>query len=190
VVAAAERAAEPRRHAIEVRLLAEDPARGFAPTPGRIGTWQMPAGPGVRVDTAVEAGERIPPEYDPMIAKIMVVAADRDRALDRLRRALDEVEVTGIQTTLPFARFLARDRTFRAADLSTEWVADHWQPRVDRDRARDIALRVAAVTARQDDAGRPSADGTAGERTPEPPVDARTAWAAAGRREAVERWPR
>src|SRR5262249_1529273 len=101
VLAGAGRATEPSRHAIEVRLSAEDPANAFAPAPGRVGRWRMPAGPGVRVDTAVEAGERIPPDYDPLIAKLMVDAGDRTTAIRRLERALDEVEVTGVQATLP-----------------------------------------------------------------------------------------
>ena len=110
---AAERAADPTRHAIEVRLTAEDPGRGFAPTPGTIRHWAMPSGTGVRVDTAGEAGARVPPEYDNLMAKVMVVADDRPAAIDRLRLALDETEVAGIQTTLPFHRFVARDPAFR-----------------------------------------------------------------------------
>jgi acetyl/propionyl-CoA carboxylase alpha subunit len=195
VLAAAAVAAEPRAHAIQVRLLAEDPARSFAPTPGRVGTWVMPAGPGVRVDTAINAGERIPPEYDPMIAKIMVVAADRDRAVVRLRRALDEVEVTGIQTTLPFARGLARHPAFRAEDLSTGWVADHWDPTADRERARDIALRTAARldgTVPTSSAG-PATGGQgvpAGRETPgTTSASPASGWATAGRRAGVDRWP-
>ena len=126
-LAAAEAAAAPVRHAIEVRISAEDPGHEFAPTPGRISHWQMPAGPGVRVDTAVGVGDRVPPEYDNLIAKVLVVAPDRDRVLDRLRRALDEAEVGGIQTTLPFHRFVARDASFRAGALSTGWVEEHWR---------------------------------------------------------------
>ena len=89
---------------------AEDPARDFAPTPGPdppLGRCRP--GPGVRVDTAIEAGDRVPPDYDNLIAKIMVHADDRAAAIDRLRRALDETEIGGIQTTLPFHRFVARD---------------------------------------------------------------------------------
>ncbi|HZC32893.1 MAG TPA: biotin carboxylase N-terminal domain-containing protein, partial [Candidatus Bathyarchaeia archaeon] len=104
--AAAARAATPDRHAIEARISAEDPARGFAPAPGRIGRWEMSAGPGVRLDTAVAAGERVAPDYDPLIAKILVVDADRPAAIGRLVRALDETLITGIQTTLPFHRWV------------------------------------------------------------------------------------
>ncbi len=103
-------ATDPGGHAIEVRIAAEDPGRDFAPTPGRIRRWVMPAGPGVRVDTGIEDGDRVPAEYDNLIAKILVHAADRDAAIDRLARALDETEIAGIQTTLPFHRFVARQR--------------------------------------------------------------------------------
>ena len=114
VLAAGERASTPSGHAIEVRIAAEDPARAFAPTPGRVGRWSMPSGPGVRVDTHIEAGERVPADYDNLIAKVMVHAPDRDAAIDRLRRALDETEIGGVQTTLPFHRFVARSDAFRA----------------------------------------------------------------------------
>ena len=88
--AAGERAATPTSHAIEVRVAAEDPSRGFAPTPGRVGRWVMPSGPGIRVYTAIEAGDRVPAEYDNLIAKVMVHAHHRDAAIDRLGRALRE----------------------------------------------------------------------------------------------------
>ena len=86
----------------------------------------MPSGPGVRVDTGLEAGDGVPPDYDNLVAKIMVHAGDRGAAIDRLRRALDETEIAGIQTTLPFHRLVARDAGFRAGDLSIDWVAEHW----------------------------------------------------------------
>ena len=86
----------------------------------------MPTGPGVRVDTAVAAGERIAPHYDPMIAKVMTVGADRGVAIDRMRRALDEIIITGIQTTLPFDRALVRDAAFLAGKVSTDFVTEHW----------------------------------------------------------------
>lgn len=144
---AASVAAVPSSHAIEVRLSAEDPARQFNPAPGRVTRWVMPAGPGVRVDTALEAGERIPPDYDPMIAKLMVHAADRSAAIARLRRALDETEIGGVQTTLPFDRFVVRDASFLAGDLSTGWVPDHWDGTAQRAEAVRRALLIVAAEA-------------------------------------------
>ena len=144
---AAANALAPRRHAIEIRLAAEDPSREFAPTPGRIGSWTMPSGPGIRVDSAVRGGDRVPPEYDPMIAKVMAVGPDRRDAIARLRRALDEIEVTGIQTTLPFDRALVRDEAFLHPEgtwLSTDWVAQRWDGEADRRGVLDVAAVVAA----------------------------------------------
>ena len=207
-IAAAARAADPERHAIEVRLAAEDPAREFAPTPGRIGRWVVPSGPGVRVDSAVEAGERVPPDYDPMIAKLMVVDRTRDRAIARLGRALDEWEVSGIQTTLPFHRFVAADPSFRDAALSTDWVAEHWEPVIARDRGAALATarRLAAEFVWSAAGSAPGAvpmatttgpgpttamasgpDPAAGPRARTTPNDG---WRATGRREALDRWPR
>jgi acetyl/propionyl-CoA carboxylase alpha subunit len=193
VMAAAARAAEPVGHAIEVRLAAEDPARDFAPGPGRIDRWVMPAGPGVRVDTGLQAGDRVPPDYDNLVAKIMVHAENRGAAIDRLRRALDETEIAGIQTTLPFGRFVARHDGFRAGDLSIEWVAESWDGRAERARhalgaaeaaAHSVAARLAhpaASTVTTPVSTRPT--------VPTPADPAESAWAAAARDEAVDRWP-
>ncbi len=204
---AAERAAEPVRHAIEVRIAAEDPARAFVPAPGRIGRWAMPAGPGIRVDAAVEAGERVPPDYDPMIAKLLVVDGTRETAIDRLARALAECEVTGIQTTLPFHAFVAGHPAFRAGELSTDWVADHWDPAMAELRADALAAahRVAAEVAWAGTTGAtvtaplaagagtgiPSADSTRLRASPDGAGAADgSPWRRAGLREATGRWPR
>ena len=143
-LAAAGRAADPDGHAIEVRLAAEDPSRDFAPRPGRIRRWVMPAGPGVRVDTGLGLDDRVPPDYDNLVAKIMVHAGDRGAAIDRLRRALDETEIAGIQTTLPFHRFVARHDGFRAGGLSIGWVAEEWDGPADRARHAAAAAAAAA----------------------------------------------
>jgi acetyl/propionyl-CoA carboxylase alpha subunit len=190
VVAAAARAVRPERHAIEVRISAEDPIRAFAPEPGRIGRWQMPSGPGIRVDTAVEAGDPVPPDYDPLIAKLLVVDGDREGAIDRLARALDEIEITGIQTTLPFHRFVARHAGFRAGDLSTSWVADEWEPRVAADRAG--ALAVAAQAAAAVAAGEVAAAPSSGGLTAPPNTTPRatpSSWRQSGLEDAADRWP-
>ena len=142
----------------------------------------MASGPGVRVDTALEAGERIPAEYDNLIAKVMVHAADRPSAIDRLRRALDETEISGIQTTLPFHRFVARHAGFAAAELSTGWVADHWDG--------PARLRVAAGAAQLAaglDAG-PESGGTV-ERGHAVADERDGAWRRDGRATAIDRWP-
>jgi acetyl/propionyl-CoA carboxylase alpha subunit len=177
--------ADPTRHAIEIRLSAEDPATGFAPAPGTVGRWQMPAGPGVRVATALDAGERVPPDYDPLIAKLMVDAADRDTAIARLRRALDEVEVTGIQTTLPFDRALVRNPRFARADLSTDWVTEEWDGVAERARAIELATLVAATA---DVSTSPATPGPA-RPGPTTPSGAMPGWAGVARHEAVDRWP-
>ena len=147
VLVAAARAAAPAGHAIEVRISAEDPGRDFSPTPGIVRRWRLPAGPGIRVDTAIEEGDRVPPDYDNLIAKVMVHAGSRDAAIDRLGRALDEVEVAGIQTTLPFHRFVAADPGFRAGELSIDWVAEQWDGAAEQDRARRLAMLAAGLAA-------------------------------------------
>ena len=190
VLAAAERAATPASHAIEVRIAAEDPARDFAPTPGRVGRWTMPSGPGVRVDTHVESGDRVPPEYDNLIAKLMVHATDRDAAIDALRRALDETEIGGVQTTLPFHRFVARSGAFRDGELSTGWVAEHWDGETARAAAVRAALLAAGLVAATADG--PSTSGGLG--SPPAPSSASSSgspagWRASARQQGTDRWP-
>jgi acetyl/propionyl-CoA carboxylase alpha subunit len=190
VLAAAAEAARPVRHAIEVRISAEDPIRAFAPEPGRIGRWSMPSGPGVRVDTAVEAGDRVPPDYDPLIAKLLVVDDDRDAAIDRLTRALDEVEVTGIQTTLPFHRFVARHEGFRAGDVSTSWVDEEWEPRAAADRHAALAVAAQAAAAVAAGEVRPAGAAGRGASAKATPGRGTPSWRLAGRADAIDRWPR
>jgi acetyl/propionyl-CoA carboxylase alpha subunit len=191
VVAAGDRAATPASHAIEVRISAEDPARAFAPTPGRVGRWVMPGGPGIRVDTGIEPGDRVPPEYDNLIAKLMVHAHDRDAAIDRLGRALDETEIGGVQTTVPFHRLVARSLDFRNGALSTGWVDAHW----DGDAARAAAVRkalLAAGLAAITDGG--TGGSPAGVQVAAPASTAasspgRSGWRQGSRAQGVDRWP-
>ena len=195
VLAAADRAARPTSHAIEVRISAEDPARVFAPSPGQITRWVMPAGPRVRVDTAVEAGDRIPPEYDPLICKVIVHGTDRTAALAGLRRALDETEIGGVQTTLPLHRVMLGEPAFLdPAGLSTSWVDTHW----DGAASRAAAVRVAAIAAGLADVEGAGPTGHRGPGTsPVSPAGGQpvrresdgSAWRAAGRTRGTNRWP-
>jgi acetyl-CoA carboxylase biotin carboxylase subunit len=109
-------------HAIEVRLIAEDPARDFIPSPGRITRWRMPQGDGVRIDTAVGEGVLVPPYYDSMIAKLIVHAPTRELAVEKLARALDQAEIEGIATNLPLLRMIVAHPDFRANRIDTRWL--------------------------------------------------------------------
>jgi acetyl-CoA carboxylase biotin carboxylase subunit len=108
--------------AIEVRVNAEDPERGFFPSPGTIDVFEPPAGPGVRVDTAAYAGYRVPPFYDSLLAKVICWGRDRDEAILRTRRALEEFRVDGIKTTIPFQLELLADEGVLAGDFHVEYV--------------------------------------------------------------------
>jgi acetyl-CoA carboxylase biotin carboxylase subunit len=112
----------PRGHAIECRIYAEDPLRNFAPSPGRISLWVRPGGPGIRLDSGVMAESVVPLDYDPMLAKLVVWASDRETALERLHRALSEFQVGGVATTLTLFRALVEMESFRSADFHTGFL--------------------------------------------------------------------
>jgi acetyl-CoA carboxylase, biotin carboxylase subunit len=116
--------AERNGHAIEVRVNAEDPTRGFLPMPGRIDRFRPPLGPGVRVDTHVVEDAVIPPQYDSLLAKVIAWAPDRDRALARCLRALNEFEVVGIPTTIVAAAQVIRSEGFARGNYSTSYLDD------------------------------------------------------------------
>jgi len=109
----------PQGHALECRVYAEDALRGFAPCPGEISHLQEPAGPGVRIDSGVRQASVVPLEYDPLLAKLVVWAPDREQALARLGRALEEYTIRPLATTLPLFRALLRSKAFVDAQLHT-----------------------------------------------------------------------
>jgi acetyl-CoA/propionyl-CoA carboxylase biotin carboxyl carrier protein len=113
---------ELRGHAIECRINAENPAKNFMPAPGRIGEYEEPAGPGVRVDSGTERNSTIPQAYDPMIAKLVTYGASREEARRRMLRALEEYTIEGIKTTIPFDSFMLRDDRFITGDYHTGTV--------------------------------------------------------------------
>jgi acetyl-CoA carboxylase biotin carboxylase subunit len=114
---------EHRVHAIEFRVNAEDPDRNFAPCPGTIATFHQPGGPGVRVDTHVYAGYEVPPQYDSLLAKLIVSGNTRGEAIVRARHVLDHFIIEGIPTTLPFLRRIVDDDAFVRGELDTGFVA-------------------------------------------------------------------
>jgi acetyl-CoA carboxylase biotin carboxylase subunit len=113
-----------RGHAIECRINAEDPSRDFRPGAGRLDDYRIAQGPGIRVDTHCEPGESVPPHYDSLLGKLCVWAADRPRAVARLRRALLETSITGIPTTLPLLRDIAHEAVFTEGRYTTAYLTD------------------------------------------------------------------
>jgi len=111
-----------RGHAIECRIYAEDPANNFFPSPGTINHLREPGGPGIRIDSGVRRGSEVSIYYDPMIAKLAVWGRNRNEAIDRLKRAIDEYEVSGITTTLSFFRKVVRDSEFIEGRLDTGFI--------------------------------------------------------------------
>ena len=116
-------------HAIEWRVNAEDPERGFMPCPGRVTRFHPPIGEGIRVDTFIEQGHVLAPYYDSLMAKLIVNGRDRKEALERSRQALAAFEVAGVTTTLSFHRWLAEQPEFIDGQVHTRWVEDHFSPR-------------------------------------------------------------
>jgi len=114
--------AQPRLHAIQCRINAEDPENNFQPSPGRIKFYYAPGGRGVRIDSHAYTGYVVPPYYDSLIGKIITVGATRDSTIDRMRRALDEYYVTGIKTTVPFHAAIMRSGEFRDGKYDTGFV--------------------------------------------------------------------
>ena len=113
-----------RGHAIECRINAEDINKGFFPVPGKIENISFPAGAGVRVDSHTYTGYKITPFYDSLIAKLIVVDTDRQSAINRMLRALDELKVTGIPTTAPFHQKILRHPSFASGEYNTRWVEE------------------------------------------------------------------
>jgi acetyl-CoA/propionyl-CoA/long-chain acyl-CoA carboxylase, biotin carboxylase, biotin carboxyl carrier protein len=113
-----------RGHALECRINAEDASKNFAPAPGRIGSYREPAGPGVRVDSGVEAGSEISPMYDPMVAKLIVWDVDREQSTARMLRALREYEIEGLKTLIPFHEAILQTEQWHRAETCRDLIGD------------------------------------------------------------------
>lgn len=138
----------PRGHSIEFRINAEDPGRGYLPTPGRIEHFAAPSGPGVRLDSGVAAGSVIPGSFDSLMAKLIVTGATREQALQRARRALAEFQIEGVASVLPFHRAVVQDPAFTAEQgfgVHTRWIEtemqQHWLPAPRPDAVAETPLQ-------------------------------------------------
>jgi acetyl-CoA carboxylase, biotin carboxylase subunit len=153
----------PRGHAIECRIYAEDPDAGFMPSPGRITTLRVPAGPWIRDDSGTEEGSEVPIHYDPLISKLVARGEDRLEAIARMSRALREYEVLGIRTTVPFFRWLLAqpafvDGTFHTGYLDEVLQQRQGEPFVIQDSDVDAVAAIAAALhgASREDTPRPA----------------------------------
>jgi acetyl/propionyl-CoA carboxylase alpha subunit len=115
-------------HAVELRVYAEDPNHNFLPDIGTLQTYKIPKGNGVRVDDGFEQGMEIPIYYDPMIAKLITYGKDREEAISRMLRAIAEYEITGIETTLAFGKFVMQHEAFKSGNFDTHFVANYFRP--------------------------------------------------------------
>ena len=127
-------------HAIELRVYAEDPMNNFLPDVGRLDTYVRPQGNGVRVDDGFEQGMAIPIYYDPMIAKLITYADTRHEAIQKMIRAIDEYQISGVQTTLPFGRFVMEHDAFRSGQFDTGFVNTYFMPLVDSSGRSDVSV--------------------------------------------------
>ncbi len=175
-----------RGHAIECRLYAEDPDNNFLPSPGKIVECMVPSGPGIRLDDGVYAGWTVPMEYDPLLGKLIAWGSDRDEALARLRRALEEYCVTGIKTNVGLFRRILADPEFARGEIHTRWLDESQQATRVRADGRENRLEDAAVLAavlwHAERNGASAASGQKVEKT-------ESRWKLEGRREQLNRAP-
>jgi acetyl-CoA carboxylase biotin carboxylase subunit len=146
-----------RGHAIECRIYAEDPARDFLPSPGRIAVLRLPEGPGVRNDSGIYPGYEVPVHYDSLLSKLIVHGRSRPDAVGRLRRAVGECRILGIATTLPFFERMLGEEAFLSGDYDTSFV-ERLSPSSPTDGTAEVAVVAAAIRAFRDrGASRPTA---------------------------------
>jgi acetyl-CoA carboxylase biotin carboxylase subunit len=134
-----------RGAAIEARIYAEDPANDYMPSPGRIAQLQFPSGPGIRLDSGIHEGCTVPMEYDPLLAKLSVWAGNRETAIARMQRALDECAVVGIRTNIEFFRHLLRDRDFHEGRFHTGFLETFQWKATPPNEEELLAAAIAAV---------------------------------------------
>ena len=178
---------EPRGWAIECRITSEDPANGFLPSTGRVSYLHLPSGPGVRWDGGIETGSEIGLFYDPMLAKLIVHGRSRDQAIARMRRALLELTIDGVETSRDFHLRVMENDEFRRGEISIQWLEQRMEEIV-RTPPPPGGLRVAAIAAAliaQRDRGTAAAPGAAAAPPAGRPDTAGDGWRRAARAEAL-----
>ena len=133
-------------HALELRVYAEDPLNDFLPSVGTLETYKLPTGKGVRVDNGFEEGMDVPIYYDPMLSKLISYGKDRDEAIQIMLKAIDDYHIEGVQTTLPFGKFVFEHEAFRSGNIDTHFVKNYYSPEVLNKKAEEEA-RIASVLA-------------------------------------------
>jgi acetyl-CoA carboxylase, biotin carboxylase subunit len=155
-------------HSLELRVYAEDPANNFMPDIGRLETYKRPQGLGVRVDDGFEQGMEIPIYYDPMIAKLVTYGKDRQDAIEKMIRAIDEYQITGIETTLPFGKFVLQHDAFVSGNFDTKFIERYFTPEVLKPapdlETQEIAVALAAMLL-QDKKATPATAANSNENT-------------------------
>jgi acetyl-CoA carboxylase biotin carboxylase subunit len=169
----------PRGYALECRIYAEDPASGFLPSTGRLIGYRPPAGPGVRIDSGVEEDTSISVYYDPLIAKLIVHAADRQQGIDRMSRALREFLILGVSTSIPLHRWLMAHPDVRSGAVDTSWLEREFSPNDAATFGQDDVETAAIVAALLADAARAPAISAPADRD-----GTESAWRLAGRQAA------
>lgn len=133
-------------HALELRVYAEDPLNDFLPSVGKLEVYKLPQGEGIRVDNGFEEGMEVPIYYDPMLSKLITHGKDREEAMQLMIKAIDDYHVAGVETTLPFGKFVFEHESFRSGNFDTHFVKDYYSPEMLRNKA-EIEARLAALIA-------------------------------------------
>lgn len=133
-------------HALELRVYAEDPLNDFLPSVGTLETYKLPQGEGVRVDNGVEEGMDVPIYYDPMLSKLITYGKNRDEAIQMMLKAIEGYHIEGVQTTLPFGKFVFEHEAFRTGNFNTHFVKNYYSPEVLKAKTNEEA-KIAAIIA-------------------------------------------
>lgn len=133
-------------HALELRVYAEDPLNDFLPSVGKLETYKLPTGEGVRVDNGFEEGMDVPIYYDPMLSKLITYGKNRDEAIQLMLKAIEDYHIEGVQTTLPFGKFVFEHEAFRTGNFDTHFVKNYYSPEVLKAKTNEEA-KIAAIIA-------------------------------------------